>query len=67
MLQPHSAAAYSELSLVAFDELLGGDTAKMGENSRLAQRSLLAVRELQPQLVPRHLCRMLRPMRDAER
>ena len=50
-LQPASALAYSELGVVAFDQLLIGDVTKMGEMARVAQRALLAVRQLQPRLV----------------
>ena len=50
-LQPASALAYSELGVVAFDQLLFGDVTKMGEMARVAQRALLAVRQLQPRLV----------------
>ena len=37
--------------MVAFDQLLVGDVTKMGEMARVAQRALLAVRQLQPRLV----------------
>ena len=50
-LQPASALAYSELGVVAFDQLLFGDVTKMGEMARVAQRALVAVRQLQPRLV----------------
>ena len=65
-LHPVSALAYSELGVVAFDQLLFGDVTKMGEMARVAQRALLAVRQLQPRLVrtcpmcaPKHVCRLL--------
>lgn len=50
-LQPANALAYSELGVVAFDQLLFGDVTKMGEMARVAQRALVAVRQLQPRLV----------------
>ena len=49
-LQPDSAHAYSELGVVAFDQLLFGDATTMSQMARVAQRSLSAVRQLHPRL-----------------